>query len=141
MASASAKRNTSAIQIRRAPPMISKAKFEDLRSRSIAAAKRLKDASAEDTDAMVGIGSGLALALYEKGGRSLPTVMGLDPAVVWGFGAWALTRGRKGKGASMGRAAGLALATIGVNRSAMRGSIKVGEDDDSPDDSYDDSDL
>lgn len=132
----------SAVVVRAKAPTIAKARYEELRSRGLAVARRLKEASAEDTDAMVGIGSGLALALYERSGKSLPTVMDLDPAIVYGFGAWALTRGKKGKGASMGRAAGLALATIGVNRSAMRGSIKVGEDD-SPDDSeaYDDSDL
>lgn len=138
MATKSAKQ--SSMVVRAKAPTIAKARYEELRTRGLAVAKRLKEASAEDTDAMVGVGSGLALALYEKGGRSLPTVMGLDPAVVWGFGAWAITRGRKGKGASMGRAAGLALATIGVNRSAMRGSIKVGEDD-SDSSEFDDSDL
>lgn len=128
MATATKNRNA-AITVRRAAPVVSKARFEELRTRTASAAKRLKEASAEDTDALVGVGSAVALALYEKGGRKLPTAMGLDPALLWGTAAWVLTRGKKGKGAGMARSAGLALVTIGVNRSAMRGSLKVGDDD------------
>jgi hypothetical protein len=91
---------------------------------------------------MVAVGSALGLALYEKGGRSLPTILGVDGAVVWGTAGWVLTRGKQSKSASMGRAAALALVTIGVNRSAMRGSMRVSGDDDydGGDDSDDDSD-
>jgi len=139
MATRSASRNT--IVVRRSAPMVSKAKFETLRARTANVGKRLREASQEDTDALVGIGSGLALALYERSGKTLPTIMGLDPALVWGFGAWGLTRGKGGKTPAMVRSAGLALATIGSNRSAMRGSIRVGEDDSGESDGYDDSDL
>lgn len=134
---ATAQRSRSALTVRRTSPMVSKSRFDELRTRTTAAAKRLREASSEDTDAMVGVGSAIGLALYEKNGRALPTVMGLDPALVWGTAAWALTRGKKSKTASMGRAAGLALVTIGVNRSAMRGSLRVAGEDEYSDDSDD----
>jgi hypothetical protein len=132
---ATKQRQSNLMTVRSTAPVVSKSKFEELKIRTANAAKRLKAASAEDTDAMVGVGSALALALYEKGGRQLPTVMGVDPALLWGGAAWALSRGRKTKGAEMARSAGLALVTIGVNRSAMRGSMKVAGDDDYSDDS------
>jgi hypothetical protein len=78
---------------------------------------------------MVSVGAGVALALYEKSGRQLPTVMGFDPAVAWGTAAYLLTRKGKSKTARMARQAAIGLATIGASRSVARGSLRVGEDD------------
>lgn len=114
--------------------VVSRAKFNDLAERSKKAAKRLREASSEDQDALLSVGTGLALGLYERSGRKLPTVMGFDPAVAWGVGVYALTRQAKGKSARMARDAAIALATIGANRSIMRGSVKVAGDDDSDED-------
>lgn len=88
---------------------------------------------------MVSVGAGIALALYEKNGKALPTVMGLDPALAWGVGTYLLTRKSKSKGARMARQGAIALATIGANRSVTRGSVKVSGDDD--DDDVDDDDI
>lgn len=65
----------------------------------------------------------------------LPTVAGVDPALVWGFGlgflAPHLVRGRAGK---MLAQVGTGMATVGVFRSVQRGSVKVegivGDDED-----------
>lgn len=116
---------------------IAKSRFTSLQERSRAVQKRLREAAQEDTDAAIGLATAVGLGIYEKSGRQLPTVMGLDPALVGGFVIWGLTRKSKSKAAGMARAAGLALATIGANRSTMRGSMRVGEDDTETDDSDD----
>jgi len=131
-----------AVVIRTKSPTVSKATYEQLRTRSAAVAKRLKTASRDDTEAVVGIVSGIGLAMYEKSGNKLPTMFGVDPAIVWGAGAWFLTRGSASQLGSAVHAAGLALATIGTNRSAMRGSMRVqGVDDGYDDDDDDTADL
>ena len=109
--------------------MVSKSRFEALKSRSIAARRRLAAASNDDVDAMVSVASAIGVGLYERSGKTLPTILNLDPLIVWGFGAWALTRKNSNRTAQMANTAGIAMATIGVNRSVMRGSIRVGEDD------------
>lgn len=115
--------------------VVSKRSFEELKERSRAATKRLREATEDDQDAMISLGSAVALGLYEKSGRKLPTVMGLDSAVTVGMAAYLATRKSKNKTARMVRQAGIALATIGANRSTMRGSLKVAGEDDEDEDS------
>lgn len=134
MATANARSSAIVATPPRRGAVVSKARFTDLAERSKAAAKRLREATAEDQDAMVSVGAGVALALYEKNGKQLPTVMGLDPALAWGVGTYLLTRKSKSKTARMARQGAIALATIGANRSVTRGSVKVSGDEDEDED-------
>jgi hypothetical protein len=135
MATSTRGRSIVATVARRSQPVVSKARFTELAERSKNAARRLRDATSEDTDAMLSIGAGVALGLYEKDGRKLPTLMGIDPAIAWGVGTYIVTRKSKSKAARMARQAAIGLATIGANRSIQRGTVKVSGDDDDDDDS------
>jgi hypothetical protein len=136
---------TTAISIRPRAAVVPKARYEELRLRTAAATRRLREASTDDTDALISVASALGIAMFEKSGHQLPTIFGIDPLLVWGTGGWLLTRGNKSKMAGMFRASSLAAVTIGTNRSAMRGSMRVegdggGEYEPLDDDSDDDSD-
>lgn len=98
-----------------------------------ASARRLRNARQEDTDAATGIGTAIALGLYERSGRKLPSIGGFDGAVLIGPAAWLIGRNMRGKQGGMLRQAGLMLTGIGASRAVTRGSLRVGEDD-----SYDD---
>lgn len=128
-----------AVVIRTKSPTVSKANFESLKTRAAAATKRLRSASQDDSAAAIGIVSGIGLAMYEKSGAKLPTLFGIDPALVWGPAAWFLTRGASSDAGRFVHAAGLSWTTIGANRSAARGSMRVSGMDDG--DYDDDADL
>lgn len=144
MAFAKARTGSSLAPVRSRGAVVSKARYEALQERSRAVGKRLRQAADEDGDALLSVGAGVALALYEKGTaasgpRQLPTIMGLDSAITIGTVGYLITRKAKSKTARMIRTASIGLATVGANRSAMRGSMKVAGDD-SPDDD-DESDI
>lgn len=126
-------RATSNLPARRTGGTVSKARFSAALDRAKNAGKRLRDATRGDDDAMVGVGAGLVLAIAEKK-TTLPTVAGLDPAVLYGAVGYALARKSKNKQMGMVRQASIAMLTVGVNRSYSRGSIKVGEDTDEEED-------
>jgi hypothetical protein len=113
--------------------MVSKSRFEAAKVKSAAALRRIRQAGEEDGDAMIGVGAGIALALFEKPKddgtvRKLPSVMGIDGAITTGGALYLLTRKSKNKYARLARQAAIALCTVGANRSTMRGSIKVAGD-------------
>lgn len=140
-------RRSSSVSIApRRTQVVAKSRFEALRTRQQAVAKRLRQAGDEDSDAMIGVGAGLALGLYEtylgKKGQSLPTIGGYDPTIVIGLGGYLLTRKQKSKTGKNLRQASIALATIGANRCAARGSLRVaGDDGEYAYDGDDDNDL
>lgn len=108
---------------------IAKAKFEGLRQRMTASTRRLREARQEDTDAAAGLVTAIGLGLYERSGRKLPSVGGFDGAILIGPAAWLIGRNMKGKQGGMLRQAGLMLTGIGASRATVRGSLRVGEDD------------
>lgn len=92
-------------------------------------ARRLRDARQEDTDAAAGLVTAVGLGMLERSGRKLPSVGGFDGAVIWGPVTWLVGRNMSGKQGGMLRQAGLMLTGIGASRAAVRGSLRVGEDD------------
>lgn len=112
-------------QIVRRAPSVAKSTYNKLAQRTKATAARLRNAQQQDVNDAVGLGSAVALGLFEKSGHELPTVFGIDPAITWGVGAYLVGRTSKNKGMQMLRSAGLGLAIVGANRSALRGSMTV----------------
>lgn len=110
--------------VRRAPS-VAKSTYNKLAERSRRTAQRLRNAQQDDVNDAVGLGSAIALGLFEKSGHELPTLFGIDPAITWGVAAYMVGRSSKSKGMQMVRSAGLGLATVGANRSALRGSMTV----------------
>ena len=135
------RRASTALAPRRSSGGIAKARFEGLRQRMSASARRLRDARQEDTDAAAGLVTAVGLGLLERSGRKLPSVGGFDGAIIWGPVAWLAGRNMRGKQGGMLRQAGLMLTGIGASRAAVRGSLRVGEDDSADDDEFVADDL
>jgi hypothetical protein len=100
-----------------------------------------KGAAAMELKAIT-VGAPVAFTLLERRGTRIPSVMGIDPAIVLGA---VLSLGGKriagGKNGARIEAAGDGLLAYGAARSAARGSIRVageGGDDDDDDDDDDD---
>lgn len=104
--------------------------------------KRARAGLVEQEESAIAIGAPLLLGVLEARGHSLPTVMNIDPAIVWG-GALAVAGMKflKGKNGKRVTAAGVGLLASAARDSAKRGGIKVGEDDveAGADEEYDDS--
>ncbi len=140
MATAVKKRNALALAPRRkAGPSPKLAKLE---ARLKNATKRAGAAAKDKELGLISIGAAAGLAMLEKKGTKLPTVMGLDPALLIGgvlfLGGAKLVAGKNGKRIE---AAGEGLLAVAANRSILRGSVKVaGVDDDDDGDDEDDDD-
>jgi hypothetical protein len=103
--------------------------------------KRAAGTAVDHGELIASVGVPVAFVALEKKmlekGDKLPTVMGLDPAVL--YGAIGYFFGRKFAGGKAGRmveAAGQGLLAYGAGRSTYRGSVKVageGDDDDGED--------
>lgn len=148
MARTATRRASSAPLARRAPAGVSKAKYAALQARLRSTGQRLRAASNEDMEVGASLVAAVGAAWYEKSGRSLPTVMGLDPHILYGAVGYAVTRNGKSKNARLGRAASIGLLTVGASRATTRGSLKVSGyeigadvDDDDDDDDIDGDDI
>lgn len=95
------------------------------------AAGAARSAAAQTQVQLATVGGGAGLALLERSGRSAPTIGGFDGALVTGlalaFGP-ALLKWRS-KNAALLSCAGTGVLTVGVHRSLLRGSARVGEDE------------
>lgn len=115
---------------RHAPPRPNpwKAKLAKNTERLQAIARRTRAGIAEQELSAITVGTPVAFAFAERN-WAIPTVMGLDPAVLYG-GAMALI-GLKlaGKNGRRLLAAGCGLLASGARDSVKRGGIKVGEDE------------
>jgi hypothetical protein len=105
--------------------------------------KRAASTGRDNQEMLAGVATAAAFATIEqkmfKKGEKLPTVMGLDPALVYGTVAYLF--GKKlaaGKNGKLIEAAGSGLLSYAAGRSVYRGSVKVdsvkGLDDDVTDD-------
>lgn len=115
-------------------------KLVKLEARLKNATKRAGAAAKDKELGLISIGAAAGLAMLEKKGTKLPTVMGFDPAIVLGtvlfLGGPKLVSGKNGKRLE---AAGEGLLAVGASRSIARGSIKVAGGE-YPDDDDDDDD-
>lgn len=129
--SALAKRSTT--PVRRSGPS---PKLVKLQTQMKALRTRTANTANEHSDVLIGTGAVVAFASYEKKhaekdkqgnpGKALPTIMDLDPALVYGAALYLL--GRKaaaGKSGRMLESAGKGLVTYAAGRSVYRGSVKV----------------
>ena len=105
-------------------------KLEAAKERLANLSKRGMRAAADQELSAITVGAPVALGFAERQGYALPTVFGLDPAVLYG-GALALLGLKfvKGKNGKRLLAAGVGLLGSGGRDSIKRGSVKVGEDE------------
>lgn len=125
MASSVSKRGSS-LQVRRGPsPKLVKVQTQlaNLRKRAVSTA-------GQHAEVIAGVGATAAFVALEKSlkekKQSLPTVMGLDPALL--YGATLYLFGRKlagGKSGKLAESAGAGLLSYAAGRSMYRGSVKV----------------
>lgn len=119
--------------------MVSKGKVLKLKNRLASVAKRASSAASANDHLLCSLGAAAALTYAEKKGK-IPSIMGLDPALV--IGGVLYLGGRKLAGGKAGQrieAAGEGLLAVATSRVVQRGSIKVsgtdivGDDDDDDD--------
>ena len=117
-----------------------KGKLSKATERLNALQRRARAGFAEQEESAIAIGAPLLLGVLEGRGTRLPSVFGIDPAIVWG-GALAVAgmKFMKGKNGRRLTAAGVGLLSSAARDSAKRGSIKVGEDEEVGAEEYDDS--
>lgn len=119
---------SSAITVSRPNPY--KGKLLRAEERLKAVAKRAHSGMMEQEEAAIAIGAPLVLGLLEARGTRLPTVGGIDPAIVWGAALALLgPKALKGKNGKRIAAAGVGLLSSAARDSGKRGSLKVGEDE------------
>lgn len=106
-----------------------------LQERMSSISKRARAGVAAQEEAAISVGSALVVGVLEARGTRLPSFMGLDPNLLWGaalvLGGPRLMKGKNGKRLE---AAGVGLLACAAKDSAVRGSVKVGEDDEDDDD-------
>jgi hypothetical protein len=122
----------SSAMTRRRPETVSKKKYEDLQARAKRLAAKAREAatmSNTQEDALIAVGSAMLLAAAEREGKELPTIAGLDPALVYGvLGAVVAPQFVDDPQWSQRlESAGVGLLTVAAHRSLMRGSVKMAE--------------
>jgi hypothetical protein len=106
-----------------------KGKLVKAHERLAALSKRGRAVMADQELSAISIGAPIALGFAERSGLALPTVMQLDPAILYG-GAIALLGFKvKGKNGKRMIAAGVGLLASGGRDSVKRGGVRVGEDE------------
>lgn len=121
-----ARRSTTAIQHR---PNPYRAKLVAAKERLANLSKRGARVAADQELSAITIGAPVALGFAERQGYALPTVMGLDPAVLYGGVLALLSFKVAGKNGKRMLAAGCGLLASGGRDSIKRGSVRVGEDE------------
>lgn len=108
-----------------------------------ALSKRARASASNNEDLIVGVATAAAFSMAEKKGVRMPTVAGLDPALLYGMGLYVFAKKiAKGKNGDRVEAIGESLLTLAASRAVQRGGVKVaGEDDDDDDLEDDDDDL
>lgn len=122
------KRRTAIVHRR---PVTSHPRFVALAGRVKAAGRRSIVSAQRNEDTLLVLAGAAAPALLQRfGGRSLPTVGGIDPGILYGGVCIVLGARMAGKNGARLRAFGTGLAAPAVARAVTTGSIKVSGDDD-----------
>lgn len=104
-------------------------KMQKLQARVSSLSKRVREGASGHEHAMFAVGAAGLFSLAEKK-TTMPTVMGLDPALLFGaalyLGGPKVLKGSSGKKLE---AAGEGLLALGAARSVARGGVRVAGDD------------
>lgn len=118
----------------RRAPSVSKSKYEALESRLVRAGQKTRAVASKRENGIIAIGAGVALGVMAKKGKNLPTVGGIDPALLYGAALFiAGPELLKGKNGERLGALGQGMLTVAAFNVPQRG-IKVAGDDDDDDD-------
>lgn len=105
-------------------------KYQALEKRVKSLGKRVREGAGSARDPMMFLGGAALPAVYTRfSGKSLPTVGGVDPELLYGGGAMLASLFVKGKASHMLRTIGAGIAAPAVNRSIKSGSVKVAGDE------------
>lgn len=107
-------------------------KLAKLEARIKAAGASARRAATRQETTVLTLGGAAAFALMQKK-ATLPTVAGLDPALLYGAAAVALGMSMKGKNGERLRSVGDGVLAVGIARAVDRGSVR-GADDEYEDD-------
>jgi hypothetical protein len=134
-----AKRRTSVV-VRR--PVTQSPRYLKLVSRVKNGAKRTHQAAARNEQTLLVLAGAAAPALIQRfTGKPLPTVAGIDPAILFGGALIAFGMYSPGKNGERMKSIGLGMAAPGISRAVATGTIKVSGDDDVGDDDVGDDDV
>ncbi len=123
-----AKRRAAIVQRR---PVTSHPRFVALQTRVMSAAKRSKVVAQRNEDTLLVFGGAALPALIQRfTGKSLPTIAGIDPGLLFGGAAIVLSSQVGGKNGARLKALGTGMAAPGIARAIQTGTIKVSGDDD-----------
>jgi hypothetical protein len=111
---------------------VSKKRYEMAVQRAKAAGKRVIAAKTSPMATVVAAAAAGALGYAEKTGMHLPTVMGLEPALLYGVVAAAAghTVAKSGRVGEALRQTGAGALAVAAYKYGAGGAMRVGEDDD-----------
>lgn len=133
------KRRT-AVVVRR--PVTQNPRYLRLLSRVKSGAKRTHLAAAKNEQTLLVLGGAALPALIQRfSGKSLPTVAGIDPSILFGGALLAAGMYTAGKNGERMKSLGMGMAAPGIARAIQTGTIKVSGDDDVGDDDVGDDDV
>lgn len=126
---AAIKKRGAAVVVRRGGGMTA-AKAKEL-AREAGRRARQSAVRAAQKGTVLSLGGAAALAVAEQRGVALPTLGGIDPAVLYGAAlAFGAPMALKGKSGAALASVGEGVLCVGLHRSIVRGSVKVEGDDD-----------
>lgn len=111
-------------------------KLVKLQERAKSASKRATEVAKEEMEGLAAIGTAIGIGMLQKEKVALPTIMGINPTLLYGAVGYVLTRKARSGAARTFRQVSLTSLAIGAKDSTVKGSIKVGgveiegEDDD-----------
>jgi hypothetical protein len=128
-----AKRRRTAVVVRK--PVTQNPRFIRLAARVNNSQKRVRVAAARNEQTFLVLAGAAAPALITRlSGKSLPTIAGIDPSILFGGVLIAAGMYTAGKNGERMKSFGLGLAAPGISRAVQTGTIKVSGDDVGADD-------
>lgn len=125
-------RPRAAVVHRARPAGVSKKRYEEAVTRAKNAGKRALAAKTSPIATVVAAAAAGAIGYAEKTGMHLPTVMGLEPALLYGVVAAAAghTVARSGRVGEALRQTGAGALAVAAYKYGAGGAMRVGDDDD-----------
>lgn len=123
-----ARRKTAIVQRR---PITTHPRFVALQTRVAAAGKRTRAVAQKNEDTLLVLAGAAAPALITRfTGKSLPTVAGIDPALLIGGVLLVVGSRMAGKNGARMKSLGTGMAAPAIARAVQTGTIKVSGDED-----------
>lgn len=129
MAFTKSKHKSGGLVVRRHAPMVSKKKFEGLRSSIVSKKKKASEVAQRRMGALVGAAACGVVGYLEKTEKMPKLPGGIEPTVILGLAGLVLPEFVKGKAGQMIAEAGAALAGVAAYKLAAGAPLRVGEDD------------